>query len=336
MNKIIIDHSDKTPKVQQIINSIKAEIDRGSLKRGDKILSVADFAKTHQVARDTVEKAYRRLKDEGYLETVAGKGNYITGNTGGELRILLIFNKLSSYKKEIYYSFLRVMGPKAKVDLQIHHYDPAILKEIIAHNKGKYHYYVVMPHFFQDSPEPDYQEIFHGIDPQSIMMLDKKPEVKGIEYPAVYQDFRLDIYEALYLARHLFEKYRGITVVFPQLNHHPVEILDGISSFCSESSITFSKATDMTELMLKKGEAYITLTESSLADLLKKIRLSGYVAGKDIGVLSFNETVMKELLDITVVTSEFTEMGSRAAQMILDKNFIQVRNQFRLIVRQSL
>ena len=69
------------------------------------------------------------------------------GKKEEKLKILFIFNKISSYKKNTYYSFLQTLGNRAKVDIQVHHYDAVLFKEIIEQKLGKYHYYVVMPHF---------------------------------------------------------------------------------------------------------------------------------------------------------------------------------------------
>jgi len=73
-----------------------------------------------------------------------------------------------------------------------------------------------------------------------------------------------------------------------------------------------------------------------LGDLIKKVRLLRSQMGNDIGIISFNETVFKELLDITVITTDFEEMGDTAATLILRKDFRQVRNSFHLIKRLSL
>jgi len=68
---------------------------------------------------------------------------------------------------------------------------------------------------------------------------------------------------------------------------------------------------------LKKGAVYIVLTENDLADLIKGARIIRCELGKDIGVISFNETVFKELLDITVITTDFEEMGRKTAELML-------------------
>jgi DNA-binding LacI/PurR family transcriptional regulator len=84
------------------------------------------------------------------------------------------------------------------------------------------------------------------------------------------------------------------------------------------------------------GTAYIVTSEADLADLVKKVRQSTWQLGKHIGIISFNETVLKELLDITVITTDFEQMGRSAANMILQRNHQQVKNPFQMIRRGSL
>jgi len=60
--------------------------------------------------------------------------------------------------------------------------------------------------------------------------------------------------------------------------------------------------------------------------------------GKDIGVISYNETVMKKIIlnGITTISTDFYEMGVQAAQLVLtgDKKHIEVP--FKLTLRASL
>ena len=58
--------------------------------------------------------------------------------------------------------------------------------------------------------------------------------------------------------------------------------------------------------------------------------------GKEIGIISFNESDLKELLDITVITTDFNKMGRSAASMILKGEHSQINNPFKIIVRNSI
>lgn len=113
------------------------------------------------------------------------------------IKVLLIFNKLSSYKKIIYESFLEVLGDKAKVELQIHNYDVGIFRKIIADNKGRYHYYGIMPHFKVATDKEEYLDVLKKIPLNQLLLLDKRlPELTG-QYIGVFQDFGKDIHNAL-------------------------------------------------------------------------------------------------------------------------------------------
>ena len=87
--------SDKTPKYKQIINAVMADIERNVLKKNEQLPSISELSEEYYLARDTVEKAYRELKERGFISSVQGKGFYVNGNETNKMRILLIFNKLS-------------------------------------------------------------------------------------------------------------------------------------------------------------------------------------------------------------------------------------------------
>lgn len=326
----------KLTKIQQIVRAIVQDIEMGILEKDFRLPSIDEFSKQHIVARDTVEKAYKILKKNAYIKSVPGKGNYILGKKDQKLKILLIFNKLSSYKKIIYDSFLETLGNQAKVDLQIHHYNPRLLEEIIDQVKESYHYYVVMPHFFHQADKEEYLKVIRKIPVHQLIVLDKAiPQLEG-NYASVYQDFKEDIYTTLSQAAHIMDKYKALTIVFPNYSNHPTEILDGLKQFSKEHKKAFCVISTLDNEVLKTGTAYITVAEGDLAQLIKKVRKSEYQLGTDIGIISFNETVFKELLDITVITTDFEEMGRSAAKLILNRQYHQIKNPFKMIKRKSL
>jgi DNA-binding LacI/PurR family transcriptional regulator len=72
-----------------------------------------------------------------------------------------------------------------------------------------------------------------------------------------------------------------------------------------------------------------------LADVIKYSKKNELVLGKDMGIISFNETTLKEVLDITVITTDFEAMGRRAAEVVLQKIFVSEKNPFYIINRGS-
>lgn len=335
LNTVLYNGNDKMPIYKQIAQSISRQIDKGQLKKDFLLPSINIFADQYAVARDTVERAYKELKKQGYITSVSGKGYYVVGKKETKLKILLVFNKLSSFKKIIYYSFLKTLGDRAVVDLQIHHYNPRYLKKIIDANLGLYDYYVIMPHFEINANKKLYMDTIKKIPKDELLLLDKSiPEITGSM--AVFQDFRTDIFDALVSATELLEKYHSLTMIFPEHIHHTPEIIEGLEHFSKDYNKKFTVITSDPKIKLIKGTVYIVIADDDLAMLVKKVRKSSYQLGKEIGIISFNETELKELLDITVISTDFEKMGHTAAGLILKKQIRQIRNPFKMIKRGSL
>lgn len=70
--------SDKTPIYQQLYDYLRAAILSGQIPIGTQMPSTRALASELGVSRNTVLSAYDQLFAEGYLETVGGKGTFVT------------------------------------------------------------------------------------------------------------------------------------------------------------------------------------------------------------------------------------------------------------------
>ena len=77
MELFINNHGSK-PIYEQISDQIKALIMSGELKSGEGIPSIRSMAKSLHISVLTVQKAYDKLKEEGFIETTAGKGCFVS------------------------------------------------------------------------------------------------------------------------------------------------------------------------------------------------------------------------------------------------------------------
>jgi DNA-binding transcriptional regulator YhcF (GntR family) len=336
MYRLQLNHQSKTPKYKQIVVSIITDIERGSLKKNEQLPSISEMSAHYDLARDTVEKAYRELRERGFIVSVQGKGYYVSDGNDGKIRILLIFNKLSSYKRLIYYAFLQELGGRAQVDLQVHHYSAQLFADIIARNLGKYNYYVVMPHFVYDLDKVNLDQVMQQIPEQELVFLDRDYPSFGRKHLAIFQDFQRDIFNALLSANPLLQKYREMVLVMPSDGNYPTEIARGFHNYCVNYNKTYRIIETATEETPQAGTVYCVVEETDLAELIKKIRQSDLQLGQTIGLISFNETTLKEVLDITVITTDFAAMGRSAAQLLLEGKREKVKNPFYLIQRGSL
>lgn len=77
MEIVVSNHGGK-PLYEQIASQIKAAVMSGELKAGDAIPSMRSLAKSLHISVLTVQKAYETLQEEGFIETTAGKGCYVS------------------------------------------------------------------------------------------------------------------------------------------------------------------------------------------------------------------------------------------------------------------
>ena len=75
--KLIINHSSMQPIYEQIVEQTKEKIMHGELTEETTLPSVRTLAKDLKVSALTVKKAYDALEQEGYVNTVHGKGSFV-------------------------------------------------------------------------------------------------------------------------------------------------------------------------------------------------------------------------------------------------------------------
>ena len=73
-----LDLKSGKPFYIQIVNEYKSMLYRGYLNSGDSIPSVRKLALSLSVTPGTVAKAYQELERQGIIETVRGKGTFIS------------------------------------------------------------------------------------------------------------------------------------------------------------------------------------------------------------------------------------------------------------------
>ncbi|QEC51374.1 GntR family transcriptional regulator [Anseongella ginsenosidimutans] len=333
-----IEFKENTPKYLQIIDSVIHAISKGKLKRGDKIPSINQFSEEYLLSRDTVEKAYRQLIKDGILTAVRGKGYYINRvDVEAAIRVLLLFNKISNYKKQIYNGFTEVLGRKAFVDLHIHHCNSGLFKSLIQNSLGEYHYYVIMPHFYAGLDEA--MDGIAMIPADKLIILDKDIPLPQHPVACVYQDFEKDILYALNEAIDLIKKYRKLILVFPAMVPYPKEIIKGFRLFSMQHNIEHEIIQEIEEdTVIAPDEAYVVIEETDLVNLIKNCKERGLRVGEDLGIISYNDTPLKEILlnGITAITTDHELMGETAARLILENRREKIKNPFSLIRRKSL
>src|SRR3970040_1330314 len=85
-------------------------------------------------------------------------------------------------------------------------------------------------------------------------------------------------------------------------------------------------------------EVYIIPNDRDLVQVIEKAKLQDLKLGSDFGIISYNETPLKKVVEngITTISTDFRAMGKILAQMILSGNKEQIENKCALIIRNSL
>lgn len=65
------------PIYRQIIDDYQKQLVRGELQPGDKIPSQREYAQTHQVNPNTVQRAYREMEAMQMVEAIRGQGTFV-------------------------------------------------------------------------------------------------------------------------------------------------------------------------------------------------------------------------------------------------------------------
>ena len=108
--------------------------------------------------------------------------------------------------------------------------------------------------------------------------------------------------------------------------------------FCTHHNIQNEVIDTLTDRAISKGELYVLLDDKNLIRIIKRIKEEQLTLAEDIGIISYNDTLLKEIVEggITTISTDFNLMGQRLAEMILNSEFAQIENPNSLIIRKSL
>lgn len=76
--ELFINNHGSKPIYEQISAQIKALIISGELQAGEALPSIRSMARSLHISVLTVQKAYDKLQEEGFIETTAGKGCFVS------------------------------------------------------------------------------------------------------------------------------------------------------------------------------------------------------------------------------------------------------------------
>jgi len=324
-----------TPKYKQLINSLFQSIEKGEISIGDRLPSINSICKEFSLSRDTVLVAFNELKARGIVSSIPGKGYYLESTaTQFKHKIFLLFEEFNVFKEILYNSFIEHLKGGAIVDIYFHHFNRTVFKELIDNNNGKYTSYIIMPAKFNDA-----YNVLKNLPQDKVYILDQTNPTLKKYYPAVFQNFEKDVYSALESGIDLLKKYKKVFFVYPG-GKEPVGQMKGFKKFACKhkEQWEFEVIEKLEGRSIKKYEAYIVPSDLDLVSLVKDAKKENLSIGKDFGIISYNDTPLKEVVaeGITTISTDFKEMGQILADMILHSRSGLIENKSQLIRRNSL
>lgn len=329
---IRIDSSLTTPVYKQIVQSIHRNIDQGILVKDDMLPSVNQISAEFSLARGSVFTAYNELRSSGIIDSIPGKGYYVLSTeTNMTKRIFLLFSTFTPYKETLYNALLNHLPKSSSLDIYFHHHSMKMFESLIREHSGYYNTFVIMPEVHEDTAS-----ILGKLDARRTFLLDVGYKEYNKQFPGVYQNFEKDIYSILMDAAGLVKKYKRLFLVFPE-SVRTRDIISGFNRFAKKKLVTAQVIPAPPMEDMQAGDAFIVIDDNHLVDIVKKAREMNWQLGKDIGLISYNETNLKSIIanGITTITTDFSLMGRKMAEMIFSGKREVVENPFVLIDRQS-
>ena len=337
-----VDTTIGTPLYKQLLENFEHAIECGDLPEGTCLPSMNELSAELEISKETVKKVYSLLRERGFVNSVHGKGFYVSSQRSGRrLKIFMLLDKLSQYKQILYDAFVEKMGEKAEVTIYLYNQNVELFDEFIDRALDNYDYYLVTPHFRLD-PQTQARALksLKRIPNRKLIVLDNWFRSLPGNYGVVYQDIANDIYDCLASVRDDLLRYKQLNVVILSSSLYGQLIVVGIDRFCRDKGVNVEYFYDITDDMMHKGGAYLLLNGQlglGLVEMQRKAKARGLEIGKDIGIISYNESYLSEILlgGLTTVSTDFVQMGEVAAEMILSHNLHKHKCDFRITRRKT-
>ena len=266
MNLISIRENSGIPKYKQIIGSIEESIENGDIKKGDRLPSINSIRSKFSLSRDTVLLAFNELKIRGIVQSIAGKGYYVKSDSVSTLqRVFLLFDELNSFKEDLYNSFLEQLGDGIQVDIFFHHFNPDVFSKLIYDSIGDYSAYIIMPANLTDP-----HKVLEKLPTDKVYILDQTSN-DLLKYPAIFQNFKKDIFNALSSGYTQIKKYQHISLIFNP-KKQPIGMTAGFEAFCKTHRIESEIINNVPERDLIRGEIFLIPDDRQLVNLIKKAK----------------------------------------------------------------
>jgi DNA-binding transcriptional regulator YhcF (GntR family) len=320
-------------KHEQLVNGILSAIQNKELAQGDMLPSVNNLINEFGFARETIAKAYKDLVKRGIVESKNRVGFFVSNmNVKQHLKVALVLFAFDAFQETFYKVFRSKLGKDVHLDVFFHHNNIDVLDSTIQSIRGRYAMYVVAP-----IPHKRTAAILDTLPMDKFLMIDRFEKIAG-DHAYVAQEFKESSYKVFEELSETIKRYDEMIYYHRPAADTPIEILQAFKAFVKNYRIKHEIRAEYIPGTLEKGKVYFTINNTELWSMLKDCKLQGLKPGKDVGILSHNDEVVKELIfdGITTYAADFRAMAEKAADFVLKRKKIQEIIPTVLIRRKSL
>ncbi|WP_286845701.1 winged helix-turn-helix domain-containing protein [Proteiniphilum sp. UBA5310] len=300
----------KATKVQQLTDYIQGAIFEKELQVGDKLPSINYLSRKYCVSRDTVFKAFLKLKEIGLIDSIQGKSYFVSRQS---TNTLLLLDEYTPFKEALFNSLVNKLPLTYKVDLWFHQYNKSLFDTIINESYGRYSKYIVMNY-----DNEKFSNTLEKIDKNRLLLIDFGNFDKD-GYSYVCQDFDEQFYNALSSVKKELSKYNKLVYILNKKHKHPQSSKIFFSKFCKDYGFEY-EIWDNAVKELQQSCCYIIIKQIDVVDVIKQSKHKNMEMGKDFGLIAYNENPFYEIIGngVPCISIDFNLLGDLAGNFVLN------------------
>ena len=112
----VVDPSSNFPLYEQLAASVRREIARGTVTRGDRLPAAREVASSLDINLHTVLRAYQALRDDGLIDLRRGRGAVVIADDDGHVRLMTMADDFLAEARRVGVGqdeLMRILGERA-------------------------------------------------------------------------------------------------------------------------------------------------------------------------------------------------------------------------------
>lgn len=341
--KIDLKRNTSIPIYRQIVDFVDNEISRSSIKIGNRLPSINEASKEKNISRDTVEKAYKILRQKGSIQSIPKRGYFVRAlSKKRSTRLLVLVNKLIFNKLQILDCICNACSTNPDFEIEIHFVDGAAFRakidecdlpsvQILAVGFGEQHFPLV---------ENNSQIKVNGnnIDCDFNKLINESDDYRKNSISLLNQNFEKDFYLIMQEMSAL-SKYDKLVLVLSKKNfqENGRGVENALNKFCNDHYYKYDICNGINDkIKIRKGNVFLVFDEGDLVHLLRLSKTSELKLGLDVGIIGFNDSPMKALMAISVISIDFNILGELITSLIGRKIKGNIKNEYQFVDRGSV